>query len=83
MGLLQEGVGRFTSEKMPEKASVFFDLNIKNYPNSSNVYDSRGDCYLAAGDSANALEFFKKALELNDLEFYRNKIEGLEKNIKK
>lgn len=70
-------------EKMPEKAATFFDLNIKNYPNYSNVYDSRGDCYLAENDSLKALEFFKKALNLEDLEIYRDKIKELEKNLKK
>lgn len=72
---LINGIGYYLlGEKMPEKATVFFDLNIKNYPNSSNVYDSRGDCYLAEKDSLKALEFFNKALKLEDLEIYRDKI---------
>lgn len=70
-------------EKMPEKASLFFDLNIKNYPNRSNVYDSRGDCYLAEKDSLKALEFFNKALKLEALKIYRDKIEKFEENLKK
>lgn len=70
-------------EKMPEKASAFFDLNIQNYPNSSHVYDSRGDCYLIIGDSLKALDYFDKALKMEDLEIYRKKIEELEKKYKK
>ena len=81
---LINGIGYYLlGEKMPEKATVFFDLNIKNYPNSPNVYDSRGDCYLATGDSLQALDFFNKALKLEDLEVYRDKIKKLEENIKK
>ena len=81
---LINGIGYYLlGEKMPEKATVFFDLNIKNYPNSSNVYDSRGDCYLAEKDSLKALELFNKALKLEDLEIYRDKIKKLEENIKK
>jgi len=76
---LINGIGySLLNDKMPEKASIFFDLNVKNYPNSSNVYDSSGDCYLAQKDTVKALENFSKALELEDLEFYREKIEKLE-----
>lgn len=81
---LINGIGYYLlGEKMLEKASVFFDLNIKNFPNSSNVYDSRGDCYLASSDSLKAFEFFNKALKIEDLEIYRTKIEKLEKSLKK
>jgi uncharacterized protein len=80
---LINGIGYFLlSEKMPEKALFFFDLNIKNFPNSSNVYDSRGDCYLAEKDTIKALEYFYKAMEREDLDTYRDKIKKLEQKIK-
>jgi predicted alpha/beta superfamily hydrolase len=71
----------FISEKKFDKAAAFLDLNIQNHPNSNNVYDSRGDCYLAAGDSLKALEFFKKALEVGDNDFSQKKIDALTKNL--
>ena len=69
------------NNNMPDKASSFFDLNVQNYPFSSNVYDSRGDCYLSQKDTTKALEFFHKALEIDDLELYREKIEKLEQSL--
>lgn len=67
---------------MFEKASVFFDLNIQNYPGSSNVYDSRGDCYLAQQDSIKALELFIKALEVGNNIFSQEKIDLLKQKLK-
>lgn len=72
----------YISEKKLERAAAFFDLNIINYPKSNNVYDSRGDCYLAEGDSIKALEFFKKSLKLGDNDFSQEKIDMLTKNLK-
>lgn len=72
----------YLNNKMPDKAIAFFDLNVKNYPNSSNVFDSRGDFYLEQKDTVKALENFRKALELNDLNIYREKIEQLKLSIK-
>jgi tetratricopeptide (TPR) repeat protein len=71
----------YISEKKFDKAAAFLDLNIQNHPKSNNVYDSRGDCYLAAGDSLKALEFFKKALEVGDNDFSQEKIDALTKNL--
>ena len=71
----------YISEKKLERAAAFFDLNIINYPKSNNVYDSRGDCYLAVGDSLRALDFFKKALEVGDNDFTQEKIDMLTKNL--
>ena len=71
----------YISEKKLERASAFFDLNIINYPKSNNVYDSRGDCYLAVGDSLRALDFFNKALEVGDNDFTQEKIDMLTKNL--
>ncbi|WP_242535613.1 tetratricopeptide repeat protein [[Muricauda] lutisoli] len=42
-----------------------FSLAIKLYPGSSNLYDSLGEGYLFMGKKENAIESFKKSLELN------------------
>jgi len=62
-------------------AVAFFDWNIQHYPNSSNVYDSRGDCFLAQGDSAQALAYFKKALQVGDNDYSQSKIDRLEQHL--
>ena len=48
-----------------EKAIAHFSLNVKNYPSSSNVYDSLGDAYLAKGDKAKAREEFAMAVKVD------------------
>tara|TARA_R110002072_G_scaffold261323_4_gene420105 strand:+ start:713 stop:1906 length:1194 start_codon:yes stop_codon:yes gene_type:complete len=47
------------------KSLKLFQLNIANYPNSSNAFDSLGKAYLTNGDNRKALENYKKALTLN------------------
>ncbi|MBE9489250.1 MAG: tetratricopeptide repeat protein [Bacteroidetes bacterium] len=42
-----------------------FKINVALYPESSNVYDSLADAYLRNGDSLQAFNNFKKALEYN------------------
>lgn len=79
---LMNGLGYyFMRNDMMEKAVAFFDLNIQNYPNSSNVYDSRGDCFLAQGDTVKALDYFRKALEVGDNDFSQEKIDRLSKTL--
>lgn len=59
------GVGyAFLQQKDYEKAAMFFQVNIDNYPKNFNVYDSMGDYYLAREDKANAEKYFKKALSI-------------------
>ena len=73
----------YISDNKLDHAAAFFDLNIRNYPKSSNVYDSRGDCFLAEGDSVKALEFFRKALEVGHNDYSQVKIDALQKELKK
>jgi tetratricopeptide (TPR) repeat protein len=40
-------------------------MNVALYPESDNVYDSLADAYLRSGDSLQAFNNYKKALELN------------------
>ena len=42
-----------------------FQLNVKAYPDSWNVYDSLGEGFLKAGDKKNALIYYKKSLEID------------------
>lgn len=72
----------FMNNSMPDKAAALFDLNIQNFPKSSNVYDSRGDCFLNQQDSIKALEYFTKALEVGGNEFSQEKIDMLKENLK-
>jgi predicted alpha/beta superfamily hydrolase len=52
--------------KQFDRAFNFFKMNIENYPESFNAYDSMGDFYDAKGDKQKALEYFSKALALRD-----------------
>ena len=57
-----------------------YELNIKNYPESANVYDSMGDFYLDQADTLQAIGQFRKALELGDSPFTREKLTRLEES---
>ncbi len=74
---------RYLQDKKFDQAANLFDLNIANFPTSDNVYDSRGDCYLAVGDSLKAVEFYRKALELGDNDYSQEKIDRISKALKK
>lgn len=65
--------------KQFKKAAQFFDLNIKNYPESFNAYESMGDFYVAIGNKEKAIKNYKKAISLNDDAFLKAKLIELEK----
>ena len=46
-------------------AIAIFSLNVQHFPESGNVHDSLGEGYLAAGDTAQAIIHYEKALELD------------------
>ncbi len=48
-----------------EDAIAVFELNVAEYPEASNPYDSLGEAYLAAGDTARAIVNYEKSVELN------------------
>ena len=66
-------------QKKMEQAEYFFKMNVKNYPESYNVYDSLGDYYIAIDDKPNAILNFKKAISLNGLPETKQKLENLQK----
>lgn len=74
--MLQSG-----NDKDKSKALEFFILNVENYPESSNCYDSLGEAYESIGNTQKAKENYKKSLELNPgNEHARMKIKELSKS---
>jgi uncharacterized protein len=63
-----------------DRAAYYFELNIHNYPNSFNVYDSMGDLYLARNDKDRAAGMFKKSLSLHENPDTRKKLDAIQKH---
>ena len=60
-------------------AEYFFRMNINNYPNSYNAYDSFGDYYVTVGNNDQAITMYKKALTIYDNPETQKKLESLSK----
>jgi tetratricopeptide (TPR) repeat protein len=57
---------RLIRRKKLAEAIRIFQLNIAAaYPNSSNAYDSLAEGYMDAGDKAQAIAYYQKAIELD------------------
>lgn len=67
----------FLANMMPHMALACFELNVNNYPQSSNVYDSLGDYYLSQDNTVKAKESFEKALSLWENKGTRSKLNAL------
>ena len=46
-------------------AIALFERNVKDHPDSWNVYDSLGEALAKSGDTAAAITHYEKSLELN------------------
>ena len=68
---------QFLQKKYFDKAFHFFEMNITNYPQSLNVYDSMGDFYDTKGDKTKAIEYYTKALTHGDFPNTKAKLEKL------
>ena len=73
---------QFLGEKMYKTAERLFKLNVNYHPESSNVYDSYGDYFIAIGDKSNAIIQLKKALSIMENEVTRKKLTMLESDKK-
>ena len=51
--------------KRVKEAIEIFKLNVEDYPNSSNTYDSLGEAYMIAGEKDLAIKNYEKSVELN------------------
>ena len=72
----------FLGKKMYKTANRFFKLNVDNYPENPNVYDSYGDYFIAIGDKPNAIIQLKKALSILENEVIRKKLMALKSDEK-
>lgn len=52
-------------DKKIEDALQIFKINIKLYPNSSNVYDSYADALKRNGDTIKAISYYKKSIAID------------------
>jgi uncharacterized protein len=68
----------FLGRKIYKTAESLFKLNMDNYPESYNVYDSYADYLIAIGDKVNAIIQLKKALAIKENEGSRKKLTELE-----
>jgi predicted alpha/beta superfamily hydrolase len=68
----------YLSLKMFDASIYLFKLNVTNYPDSFNVYDSLGEYYEATGDKLNAIDNYKKALSIKEVPAIRQKLEKLQ-----
>jgi predicted alpha/beta superfamily hydrolase len=70
------GYNFWSTNKMAE-AEIAFNMNIKNYPASFNVFDSAGDFYAAYKNNDKAIDNYKKALAIAENIATRNKLNAL------
>lgn len=54
----------FLVNKKTDLALAIFKLNVEEFPNSFNVYDSYGEVLLTLGDTAQAIENYTKSVKL-------------------
>jgi predicted alpha/beta superfamily hydrolase len=61
----------------PEKAFMFFEMNIKYNSKSATAYESMADYYQSLDDTENTLKYLSKAFELSGTDYYKNRIKEL------
>jgi CubicO group peptidase (beta-lactamase class C family) len=64
-GLLNSLGYRLMRNDMLSHAITVFELNVAEYPDASDPYDSLGEAYLAAGDTARAIVNYERSVELD------------------
>lgn len=75
---LVNGLGyELMNQKQFIKAGKLFQMNVDNYPESSNVYDSYADYCLALGEKEKAIQYYKKALTIKEVPHTREKLNNL------
>jgi tetratricopeptide (TPR) repeat protein len=73
------GLGYFAlSQKHFEKAMALFEMNIENFPQSGNVYDSYADALIAKKDTAAAITNYEKAWAITKSDDTKQKMDQLQ-----
>jgi tetratricopeptide (TPR) repeat protein len=60
-----------------DEAIKIFQKNVKDHPDSWNVYDSLGEGYATKGDTKKAIEYYTKALNMVKDEDQKKRITGI------
>jgi len=68
----------YMQNKAQDKAYALLALNIKNFPNSENAYDSMGDYYADQKNKAKAIAYYKKAIAIKEVPETKKKLDSLE-----
>ena len=55
----------YLSQEKVEAAKAVFGINVMEFPNSSNAYDSYGEALMIQGQKEEAIVYYQKSLELN------------------
>jgi tetratricopeptide (TPR) repeat protein len=63
----------------PKKVFIFFEMNIRYNPTSANANDSMAEYYEFQNDKENALKYLNKAYEISGDDYYKERIEALNK----
>lgn len=66
------------SLKQYAKAAALFEMNIENYPENGNVYDSYADVLIAQKDTIKAIANYLKALAITKSEETKQKLDQLQ-----
>ena len=76
--MMANGLGyALLGQRKFKESELVFNMNIRNYPNSFNVYDSMGDFYDATGEKAKAIDCYKKALSIKEFPDTKVKLDAL------
>ena len=65
-------------QKHIDKAAALFEMNVENYPQSGNAYDSYADALIAKKDTIKAISNYQKAYSLTKSEETKNKLDKLQ-----
>ena len=73
------GLGYFMlGQKHLDKAAALFEMNVENYPQSGNAYDSYADALIAKKDTVAAITNYQKAFAITKSEETKQKIDKLQ-----
>jgi tetratricopeptide (TPR) repeat protein len=64
-GMLNRLGYRFVGDGKADEALVIFRLNVEQFPEASNTWDSLADVYATQGDTVRAITFYRRSLELD------------------